>query len=249
MSDERNSEAAHGQNRWFETTRWTMVLTARDSESGESDRAMEELCRTYWEALYLYVRRSGYSPEDASDLTQAFFARLLDKRYINDVDREKGKFRSFLLKALNHFLADEWRRSKALKRGGQFTFVPIDTDDLEARLALEGEAGMSPDIAYDRSWAIAVFDRAMERLRNESTRSGKASVFETLKEYLSSPGEPGNYAISGARLGLSGRAVAVHVHRLRRRYGQLIYEEVSQTVADPEQVDEELQHLLQVLTG
>lgn len=249
MSDGTSAIRAPMTNQWFTTTHWTVVLAAKGTDSPDAAQALEELCRMYWGALYAYVRRSGRSSADASDLTQAFFAKFLQKEFIQDVDRDKGKFRSFLLKTLNHFLADEWRRAHAQKRGGSHCVISINTDDWETRYGHELSSDVTPERLFDRRWAMMLFEKALARLEEDSARSGKAREFELLKPFLSNPSGDGAYAEVATELGIAERAVALQVHRLRKRYGQIVREEVAQTVASPDEIAEELTHLLGVLSG
>jgi RNA polymerase sigma factor (sigma-70 family) len=247
MSEDKTENLRPQTNQWFATTHWTVILNAKNSTSADAEAALELLCRSYWGALYAYIRRSGHSPADAADLTQAFFALFLERRYLKDVDPNKGKFRSFLLKALNHFLADEWRRDHAQKRGGSHVQLSLDTDDWESRFGHELTSEITPENIFERRWAVALFDRAMNRLRAEFLSSGKEQEFELLKEFLSQATCDGAYAAAAGQLGLEEGAVAVRVHRLRKRYRELVREEVEQTVARPDEVEEELRHLLAVL--
>ena len=232
----------------FFTTHWTVVLTAQESDSPAAAAALERLCQTYWPALYAYLRRGGRTPADASDLTQAFFARFLEKEFLKDVDRAKGKFRSFLLRTLNHFLADEWRHAHAQKRGGAQPALSINTDEWESQFGHELTNAQTPEKLFEKRWAMALFEQALTRLRDESVRAGKGHEFEQLKEFLSSPSNEGAYATAASTLGLSPRTIAVQVHRLRKRYGQLVREEVAQTVSNSAEVEEELRNLLDVLS-
>jgi len=229
---------------------WGDVLAASsESHSPSAKAALERLCRTYWSPLYAYVRRRGYSPVDAQDLTQAFFARLLEKNYPAQADQTKGKFRSFLLITLNHFLSDEADRARALKRGGGLAFVPLDTEEAEALCAFELAADATPDKVFERRWAMALLERASARLAQEQQSNNKAETYAVLKEFL--PGEqpvPG-YANAAERLGLTESAVKSQIWRLRQRYRELVREEISQTVATVSEVDEELRHLLALLSN
>ena len=224
-------------------------MAAKGTASPGAAAALERLCKTYWGALYAYVRRSGRAPADAADLTQSFFARFLEKQFLKDVDREKGKFRSFLLKTLNHFLADDWRQAHTQKRGGLQPKLSINSEEWESRFGHELTTETTPEQLFERRWAMALFDQALNRLREESVQSGKAPEFELLKQFLSQPSRGRAYAGIARQLGLEEGAVAVRVHRLRRRYGQLVREEVAQTVADRNEVEEELRHLLGVLSA
>lgn len=215
----------------FEPTRWSVVVTAGRGHH----RALEELCRAYWFPLYAYVRRRGHLAHEAEDLTQEFFARLLAKNYLAHVEREKGKFRSFLLAALNHFLANEWDKARAQKRGGRFTFISADS---ETRYRAEPADELSPDKLLDRQWAIALLEQVLARLAAE-----QPAGFEHLKPYLTAGGETIPYAGLAGKLGTTEGAVKVAVHRLRKRYRQLLREEIAHTVASPTEVDEEIRHL------
>jgi RNA polymerase sigma-70 factor (ECF subfamily) len=219
----------------FAATRWTVVLAAGQQTSQESRRALEELCRIYWYPLYAYVRRSGYDALTAEDLTQEFFARLLAKKSLADVEREKGKFRSFLLASLKHFLANEWDRARAQKRGGGQTFISLDA---ETRYRQEPMDELSADKLLDRQWALALLEQVLARLEAE-----EFAGFEHLKVYLTAGKEAIPYAEAAARLGTTEGAVKVAVHRLRKRYRALLREEIAHTVASPAEVDEEIRHL------
>jgi RNA polymerase sigma-70 factor (ECF subfamily) len=207
------------------------------------------LCRAYWYPLYAFVRRQGVTPEDAQDLTQAFFERLIEKNFLADVQREKGRFRSFLLAALKHFLANEWDKSRAQKRGGGAVHVPIDTASDETRYGLEPAHLDTPEKLFERRWAITLLDRVLERLRDEHVKAGKAEWFEQLKPCLTAEKAALGYAELGARVGLSEGAVKVAVHRLRQRYRELLRSEIAETVDSPGEVDEELRHLFTALSA
>jgi RNA polymerase sigma-70 factor (ECF subfamily) len=224
------------------------VLTAGDSASPGSREALERLCQTYWYPLYAFVRRKGHSPEDAKDLTQAFFERFIEKRFLKDVARERGRFRSFLLAALTHFLTNEWDRVKRAKRGGDCQFIPLDSPTLEERYAADTSNEESPERHYDRLWAEAVMDRALALLEKEQRTTGKAAQFEDLAEFLSRPPIDGDYAAVGQRLRMNNHAVAVAVGRLRERYRALIRAEIAQTVETPAEVDAELHYLMELVT-
>jgi RNA polymerase sigma-70 factor (ECF subfamily) len=208
---------------------------------------MEKLCRTYWRPIYAYVRRQGHNSEGAEDLTQEFFTRLLTKDYLQHLRHRKGKFRSFLLTFVKRFLSDERDRAGAQKRGGRETFVSLDETSAEERYLDESVKGLSPDQIFERRWAQTLMDRALTRLREEYVAEGKAGLFDQLKEIQ--PGEHGesSYAEIGARLGLAEGTVKSAVHRLRRRHRELLREEIAQTVARPEEIDEEIRNLLTVL--
>jgi RNA polymerase sigma-70 factor (ECF subfamily) len=233
----------------FATTHWTVVLAAGRTNSPQADVALEQLCRTYWYPLYAYVRRHGHSREDAEDLTQGFFARLLEKNYLEGITSDGGKFRSFLLVALKRFLANEWDRANRQKRGGGVPALSLDWQDAESRYQIAPADNLSPDKLYDRAWAVIVLERVITRLRDESGTEGKAGQYEQLKPFLMMGKSEIPYARAAAELKMSEGAVRVAVHRLRRRYRELLREEIAQTLANPAQADEEMQALFSALAG
>jgi RNA polymerase sigma-70 factor (ECF subfamily) len=228
----------------FVTTRWTLVLTAGRPNSPEAGQALEELCRTYWYALYAFVRRQGRSKEDAEDLVQGFFRRFLDKNYLVGLSREKGKFRAFLLASLKHYLANEWDRARTQKRGGRVQLLSLDWQDAETRYQIEPADDVTPDRLFDRAWAVTVLERVLARLRKESLAEGSAEVFDKLKAFVSIGRSAIPYREAAQNLGISEAAARVAVHRLRRRYRELLREEVAQTLSHPDQVEEEMRALL-----
>jgi RNA polymerase sigma factor (sigma-70 family) len=227
----------------FATTHWTIVLEAGKRSTPQSDRALEELCRIYWYPLYAYVRRRGHSKEDAEDLTQAFFARFLSKNYLEGLSAERGRFRAFLLASLKHFLANEWDKSRARKRGGGATHLSLDwqTADTQFQVAATGEPG--PDKAFDREWAVTLLARVIERLQAECEAEGRGKQFAVLKIFLTAGTGELSHADAAQKLGLDETAVRVAVHRLRKRYRQLLRDEIAQTLADAADVDEEMRAL------
>jgi RNA polymerase sigma-70 factor (ECF subfamily) len=237
------------QQTHFGTTHWSVVMAAAEPESPHSTEALEKLCHGYWHPLYLYVRRRGYTLDDAKDLTQEFFARLLERNYLKSVDRGKGRFRSFLLGAINHFLANEWDKAKTLKRGGRVHFVSLDEEAPQGEEWLESIADLSAEKVFARRWALEVLDQAFRRLREECRQSNKGELFDQLKAFLTTEATGDEYAALAVRLGWTSGSVAVAVHRLRQRYRQLLREEVAQTVAGPEEVDDELRQVLSALSG
>ena len=246
----RNPETSVSpENSRFSTTVWTVILDAQDPNSPDVDAALEKLCRTYWPAIYAYVRRQGRSRSDAADLTQSYFARFLRKQFLKDVDRSKGKFRSFILKSLNHFLADEWRRDHAQKRGGSQPALSLDIEGWEKDFGQELKSDITPEKLFERRWALALFEEALSRLRDGLVKSGKEREFDLLKEFLGRSSTDGSYSNVAGKLGLSENTVAVRVHRLRRRYALLVREEVARTVVGEDEVDTELNHLLNVICG
>jgi len=231
----------------FEATRWSIVVAAGGADSAHARTALEHLCATYWYPLYAFVRRQGQSPHDAQDLTQAFFARLLAHNFLGDADPGKGRFRSFLLGALKHFLSDEWDRARAQKRGGGVRFIALDAESAETRYAMEPADESSAETIYDRRWALALLDQVLARLRDEFTREGKERVFDELKAALTGAKIP--YAEIATRLDLKEGAVRTAVHRLRTRYRDLLRAEIAETVASPAEVDAEMQHLFAALAA
>ncbi|MBL9138807.1 MAG: sigma-70 family RNA polymerase sigma factor [Verrucomicrobiales bacterium] len=231
----------------FRTTHWSVVLAVGDGESPEANQALESLCRTYWYPLYAFIRRGGKTPADAEDLTQTFLARMLAKRYLGLADPARGRFRTFLLCALKRFLADEWDKSRAAKRGGGA--IPLSLDELEpeARYALEPSDTRSAEAIYDHQWGQSVLDHVLARLRTEFETEGKSDLFETLKTYL--VGDKGDLSIAqaSARLHLSEAAVKSSIHRLRSRYREMVRIVVGETVQDPGDIDREIRELLAAL--
>jgi RNA polymerase sigma-70 factor (ECF subfamily) len=231
----------------FATTRWTLVVAAGDRGSPQARAALAELCAAYWHPLYAFCRRVGYPPDQAQDLTQEYFARLLEKDYLGQADQSRGKFRSFLLTSFQHFLANEHDRSRARKRGGGLRHLSIDWRDAEARTRYEPSHGMTPERLFLRRWAMSLLDQALARLREEYTRAGLGPVFDALKAALAGDRAGVPYPEVAARLGLSVGAVAVAVHRLRQRYRKALRTEIARTVDDPADVDAEVRDLFAAL--
>ena len=225
------------------------MLAAGRGGSQQAEVALEELCHTYWYPLYAYVRRRGHSREDAEDLTQGFFARLLEKNYLEGITSDKGKFRSFLLVALKRYLANEWDRANRQKRGCGVTPLSLDWQDAETRYQINPADNLSPDKLYDRAWAVIVLERVITRLRDENGVEGKAGLYEQLKPFLMVGKSEIPYPQAAAALKMTEVAVRVAVHRLRRRYRELLREEIAQTLANPAQADEEMQALFSALGG
>ena len=233
----------------FATTHWTAVLAAGRGGSQQADLALEELCRTYWYPLYAYVRRQGHSREDAEDLTQGFFARLLEKNYLEGVTSDKGKFRAFLLMAVKRFLANEWDRANRQKRGGGILPLSLNWQDADTRYQIDPADNLSPDKLYDRAWALVVLEHVITRLRDENATDGKGEVYEQLKPFLMMGKGALPYAKAATDLKMTEGAVRVAVHRLRHRYRELLREEIAQTLSDPSHADEEMQALFSALSG
>lgn len=224
------------------------MSAGHDSES-VARAALEQLCQAYWYPLYAYVRRQGQSPEDAQDLTQSFFERFLERGYFSLADRERGRFRTFLLTSLKHFLAEEWRKQNRQKRGGGQTFVPISPEDAENRYSAEPSTGLSPDLLYDRRWAEALLERVLAQLRKDYDSTGRTAVYGQLQQFLWGRQAEISYSEMGSRLGINEGAVKVAVHRLRQRFRELLQEEVATTVRAPDQVESEMRHLLGAFAG
>lgn len=229
----------------FATTHWSVIVAASRPDNDGHDQALATLCNHYWLPVYAYIRRRGNKPEDAQDLTQEFFARLLAKQWLAGIEPQGSRFRSFLLTAVSRFLANEHDRNSTAKRGGGTP--PLNLDEAESLCRDALTSADSPERTYDRRWAITLLNRAMDRLRTEVQDSGKARPFEALHGFLSREAEPGEYAALGAQLQLSAGAVGVAVHRLRQRYRQLLRLEVAETLSDPALADEELRHLYAAL--
>ncbi|MFO1513999.1 MAG: sigma-70 family RNA polymerase sigma factor [Verrucomicrobiota bacterium] len=227
----------------FATTHWTVVLAAGRRHTPQADHALEELCRTYWFPLYAYVRRRRHEKEDAEDLVQAFFARFLAKNYLEGLSTERGRFRAFLLASLKHFLANEWDKSQRQKRGGGVQHLSLDWQTADSKFQNVATSEPSPDQAFDREWALALLSKVIERLQAECVAEGKAKLFAQLKVFLAEgKGETAQSEVAKA-LGMEEGAVRVAVHRLRKRYRQLLRDEIANTLSDPTIVDEEMRAL------
>jgi len=231
----------------FSTTHWSVVLAATGKDTPEATAALERLCRTYWYPLYAYVRREGHSPLDAQDLTQEFFARLLARNSLVRVGPQKGKFRSFLLAAMRHFLADQWDRSHAGKRGGGTEVLSLDAQDAEERYRFEPVDRLDAEKIYERRWAMTLVEQALARLREESAAAGKTELFERLARFVAGESDL-TWGEAAAELGLSEGAMKAAVHRLRERYRVMLRDEIGHTVADPAELEEEVRYLVRVIT-
>jgi RNA polymerase sigma factor (sigma-70 family) len=235
----------------FHTTRWTIVMNAAQSQAQGGPAALAELCRLYWYPLYIFARRRGHSPDDAEDLTQSFFLHLLEHRALGDVDRLKGKFRSFLLASFQNHISDAFDRAHRLKRGGGKEFVPLDAEEAEERYRREPVEFLTAEKIFDARWAMTVLGEAMRKLRQEYATAGKTDTFETLKVFLdpNSSVAPPTYDEIANRLQVSTGGVKTLVHRLRKRYTALLREEVGRTVSDPAEIDEEIHALCDALVA
>jgi RNA polymerase sigma factor (sigma-70 family) len=234
----------------FATTHWSVVLAAADDLSPDvaQAQALEELCRSYWYPLYAFVRRRGYDAHDSQDLTQAFFSRLLEKNYLCGLDRTKGKFRSFLLTALGHFLANDWRRAHAQKRGGKANFISLDDDSAEAQYLQMPASRLSPEQLFEQQWATTLLEQVLAKLRNEFSAAGKLSVFEETKVFLTGEKRTDSYAELAVKLETTEGALKTSISRMRQRYGELLRTEIAHTVASPDEVEEELRALFAALS-
>jgi RNA polymerase sigma-70 factor (ECF subfamily) len=248
LTTEPSSQQSSTPGDIFATTHWTVVLAAGQERTPQAARALEELCRSYWFPLYAYIRRRGHTKEDAEDLTQMFFARLLERNPFAHLDSAKGKFRAFLLASLKHFLANERDKSRTQKRGGGQPILSLDWQTADAQFQVANQRDPSPDQAYDREWALALLDRVIGRLQRECAADNKAALFEHLKRFLT-PGQA-EFAQrdAAAALGMEEGAVRVAIHRLRKRYRQLLHDEIASTLADPGMVEEEIRALFGAFT-
>jgi DNA-directed RNA polymerase specialized sigma24 family protein len=232
----------------FPPTHWSIILSAGDNSSAEGLVALDRLCRAYWFPLYAYVRRCGESPENAKDLTQEFFARMLEKNWLRGASRERGRFRWFLLASLKHFLSNEWDRARAQKRGGDRPPISLDQLSPEERYLVEPTDGLSADKVYDRTWALTLLERARERLRQEFTAPGRSERFEMLEQFLPGAHKATTYAEMAKRLNVAEGTIKSDVSRLRRRYGELLRDELGQTLGSVTDLEDELHHLFESLS-
>ncbi len=247
MANDAQDPSSAGGGR-FTTTHWSLVLAAAgNSEDAQCREALARLCQVYWYPLYAFVRRQGHGPHDAQDLTQEFFLRLLDKDYLGDVDRSKGKFRSFLLAALKHFLSKQWARAKTLKRGGGRPLLALDAFGADDRFRREPEDNATPERLFERRWALTLLDQVLTRLCEEYEAAGKREIFEQLQGCLTRDRDSLPYTELAARLEMTEAAVKVAVHRLRRRYRGVLRDEIAQTLADPAEIDDEIRQLFSAL--
>jgi len=229
----------------FVTTRWTVVQCASNSTLPESEAALETLCRAYWTPIYVYVRRFGHAEEDSRDLTQAFFCKLLEKKWIAAANPDKGRFRTFLLSTLKHFLADERDRIGALKRGGDRLHIPLLGDFDEDALPMSGNA--SPEQIFDYQWALTIFNQALQNLQQEFQQLGKGSDFDVLKNFIGLNGNPVSQKEAAKSLGITEAAAKMSVSRMRRRFRELVRAEIAQTVQDDTELESEVRYLAEVL--
>ena len=241
MNESRPSSPA------FATTHWSAVVAAGRSRTTSGKDSLARLCRVYWYPLYAFVRRRGHTADEAQDLTQEFFARLIEKNWVADADQSKGRFRTFLLTAMTHFLADEWDKARALKRGGGVPVLTLDAGDAQVRYAREPAETDTPERSFERGWAMTVLDEVVRRLRDEYEYAGRKQWFEALHPCLIGDRTAQPYAALASRLGVSEGTIKSAVHRLRQRYRQLLRDEIAATVDTAEAVEEELRYLAAVL--
>ena len=230
----------------FTTTHWSVVLEAQ-GESPAAQVALEKLCRTYWRPIFAFLRRQGHSPEEAEDITQGFFAQLLERRKFGALRKEKGRLRSFLLGALKYFVTDEQRRAMAIKRGSGLRPIPLEEFRAGERIDMEPSDPLTAEMIYERRWALTLLEQVLGRLKDEYVAAGNAALFAALKELL--PDEPGSpsQAEIGARMGMTENAIRQAFYRFRQRYQSLLREEIANTVATPGDIEDELRHLIAVL--
>ena len=227
----------------FTTTHWSMVLAASRSESQQADEALENLCRTYWYPIFIFLRRSGWTPQDAEDLTQAFFELVLHKDYLQAVDRNKGTFRSFLLAMLRHFIANHRRHARTQKRGGRVCFTSLEETSMDDESLACVFADASPEQSFQRQWAMTLLEQVVAKLSDEFLAAGKAGLFEGLKVFLTGDRHARNYGELAVEFGTTEAALKMAVSRMRRRYGDLLREEIERTVSTREEAEEEMRAL------
>jgi DNA-directed RNA polymerase specialized sigma24 family protein len=232
----------------FTTTHWSVVLAAANDQSNQVDEALEALCRTYWSPLYVFLRRRGYTAHDAEDLTQAFFERILERNYLRAVDRSKGKFRSFLLATLQHFVANHHRDGRAQKRGGLCSFISLSHESVEEQYSQSVFADLSAERSFERQWAMTLLEQVVGRLRDEFVAAGKGTMFDAMKLFLTGDKPPGGYAQLALELETTEAALKMSVSRMRKRYGELLRAELANTLSDPAEVEDELRDLFAALS-
>jgi len=239
--------SVHPGARQFATTRWSIVMSAGHTSSPDSRRALESLCETYWYPLYAYVRRRVPDVNEAQDLTQAFFAELLEKNFVGSATPARGRFRAFLLTAFKHFLSKEWDKAKAQKRGGGRAPISLDFNSADSRISIEPSSGLTADQLYDRQWAVTLLGQILDRLESEFDRDGKAKHFEELKGFIIGDHGGTTYADIATRLNMTEAAAKMAGSRTRLRYRELLRDEIAQTVAGPDDVDDEIRNLFSTL--
>jgi DNA-directed RNA polymerase specialized sigma24 family protein len=241
--------SARAAERLFSTTHWSVVLAAGQQEAPQAAQALETLCRAYWHPLYVYVRRRGYAPEDAEDLTQEFFAHLLGSGGLGAAHPQRGKFRSFLVASLQHFLTNEWHRARTQKRGGGNVPISLDAAEAEHPGWQESVTTLTPERLFEQQWAFTVLEHALVHLGKEFAEAGKHGQFEQLRVFLTSKVDYGQSAAAAAAAGLSKAGLSLAVHRMRQRYRELVRAEIAHTVSNSAELDEEMRYLLEVVRG
>lgn len=237
----------HETMKRFSTTRWSLIVAAAGGSS-ESDQALAELCERYWYPVYAFIRRSGHSTDEAADLAQGFFVRIIERQYLRDADPQRGRFRSFLIAALRHYLSNVRNAERTWKRGGRHIHLPLELSTAERTYSLEPVDDITPEVLYERQWALTVLDQAMERLEARYAETAGAHLFHRLKSMLTSPART-SYAVLATELGMSEGALRVAVHRLRKEFGASLRATIAETLQHPTDVDDELRHLLSVVSG
>ena len=241
-----NRDSVSSSDPEFRTTQWSLVISAGSRASPASDRALATLCQSYWLPLYAYARRRVADVDEARDLTQGFFVVLLEKNFLADADRSRGRFRAFLITAFKHFLANQWAKARTLKRGGGVSPLSLDFPAGDARIGQAVIDKLTPDQVFHRQWALTLLDQVIHRLEAEYRQSGKSEQFEQLKDFLVGMPEEKSYADVAEGLGTTEAAAKMSAHRLRRRYRDLLRSEIAQTVANPEEIDGEIHSLFQL---
>ncbi len=249
VTSDHDQESLPHRGSSFATTQWTLVLDAGDQQSPGAHEALATLCEIYWYPLYVYLRRRGYPREEAEDLVQGFFTQVLEKGYMKAANRDRGRFRSFLLTSLKNFATNEWDRKTAKKRGGNKSVLSLDFDTAEGRYRVEPADNLTPEVIFDRRWALIQLGRAMARLDEEMAEAGNSERFDRLKGYLTGDSQGVRYAQVAENLEISESAVKVAVHRMRRRFGELLREEIARTVSTDDHVDEEIRYLLSSISA
>jgi RNA polymerase sigma-70 factor (ECF subfamily) len=249
MGDHAPTESGPAQSPIFATTHWSVVLEAGEQSSPQSEMALTRLCKTYWLPVYAFIRKRGHSPEQAQDLTQAFFANFLEKQHVTKANRDRGRFRCFLMTSVENFLRNENDRARAQKRGGGRQLLSLDEQDAEARYLCEPTAESDPAKAFEQRWAATLLETVLTRLQAEFGATGRTELFEALQAHLWGDADSTPYPELAERFGLTLANVKVTAHRLRQRYRELLREEIAHTVALPGQIDDELRHLMQVVSG
>ena len=247
MSSNEGGRSPQQSGQVFATTHWSLVLAAGDGDATAAREALARLCRTYWYPLYAYVRRKGHSPHDAEELTQEFFLQVLEHNWVARADRSRGRFRSFLLMAMNRFLSNAWDRAQTEKRGGKWRRVPLTLDDAESRFSREPVETRTPEQEFEKQWALTLLEHVLDTLCAEYAERGQAALFNALKPCLVGRRETQPYHQLGAELGMTEGSVKVAVFRLRQRYRERLMEEIAHTVASPDEVESEVRHLFRVL--